>query len=127
MIIGIGIDLVYIPEMSHILETADAFEENTFSEGERKEASAANSKAEYYASVFAVKEAVFKAVASHTKEKIFDFRIVETKHAEDGSPHIVIGAELQKLLDEAGITDLHLSISHEQDYAIAFVIAERRE
>ena len=71
-----------------------------------------------------VKEAVFKAVAHATRHGNFDYRIVETGHHADGSPYVEVSPALQKLLAEAGIRQLHISITDEGDYAAAIAVAE---
>ena len=79
--------------------------------------------AAFYAARFAVKEAVFKAVAPLT-EKGFDLRIVESVHHPDGSPAVRVTEKLAPYLKEADIGTLHLSITTEGDYAAAMVVAE---
>ncbi|MDD3348727.1 MAG: holo-ACP synthase [Bacilli bacterium] len=69
-------------------------------------------KLEYLASRFSAKEALFKA---YNKE--FNFTEVSILNHEDGSPYI-----------EADFLEnyvVHISISHEKAYSIAFVILER--
>lgn len=124
MVLGIGVDMVYIPEIRRFLELNDAFEKHTFTEGEKAIGEKVNDKAQYYAGIFACKEAVFKSIGHLTEEKVFDFRFVETLHHEDGAPYININAELQKYMDETGVTDFKVSITNENDYAVAFVIAQ---
>ena len=79
--------------------------------------------AAFYAARFAVKEAVFKAVAPLT-EKGFDLRIVESIHRPDGSPAVRVTEKLAPYLKEADIGTLYLSITTEGDYAAAMVVAE---
>ena len=71
-----------------------------------------------------MKEAVFKAVAPHT-ETGFDLRLVESLHRENGSPYVNTNNELLPYLEEANIRSLHLSVTTEGDYALAFVLAEQ--
>lgn len=126
MIKGIGIDTVDITEIQRFIEQfGDVFLNRTFTEEEVRQAKQKGKQAaEYLAARFAVKEAVFKAVAPSTESKKFDFRIVETRNHEDGSPYVHINDDLQAVLDEAGVDILHLSITTETQYASAFVIAE---
>lgn len=124
MVLGIGVDMVYIPEIKRFLETNDAFEKHTFSENEKAIGENVTDKSQYYAGLFASKEAVFKAIGHLTKDKLFDFRCVETLHHEDGAPYINPGEELLGYMEEAGVTDFKVSITNENDYAIAFVIAQ---
>lgn len=125
MVLGIGFDLTEIKEVKRLAEdVGEAFLSKTFSQRERENSEAAADPWEYLASRFAAKEAVFKALAHLTKDKTFDFRIVETLNYEDGSPYVNITPVLEGLMKEAGVKRLIVSITHEKDYAGAFVIAE---
>ncbi len=122
---GIGIDTVYIPRIQKLLDrNEEAFFRQTFTAAENLNAPQNFRRAEYYASRFAAKEAVYKALAPMLKKKHFDLRIIETLHHEDGSPYINISGETAALLQEAGAEKILLSVTGEQDYATAFVIIE---
>ena len=124
MVRGIGVDMVRIERVDHLLNTlkpgalAKMFRENELAEAWKKAR-----PAEYLAARFAVKEAVFKAVASLLPEKRFDLRIVETLNHEDGSPYVNITGELAHVLEKASVTRLFVSITTEGEYAAAFVTA----
>jgi len=126
MIRGIGVDAVNIGEIKRYIQDdffGSAYVRRTFTPNEVLASSGAACPGTYYAARFAAKEAVFKAVASLTKSKSFDFRIVETLNEDDGKPYININNELRVLLDEASVQTLHISITTEGEYAIAFVVA----
>jgi len=126
MVKGVGVDLCSISRIQKILEREGpdgAFFRRAFSAAEQEGASLRHDLAAYYAARFAVKEAVFKAVAPLTKQG-FDLRIVESIHRRDGSPVVCITEALRPFLEEAGIGTLHLSVTTEGDYAAAFVVAE---
>lgn len=125
MIRGIGVDMVQISEIHYYIESdvlKVSFLSRTFTANERKAAAEQPNQAEYYATRFAVKEAVFKAVAPCCSAS-FDLRIVETLNHADGSPYVNISNAMGKILEEAQIDTLHVSITTEGDYATAFVIA----
>ena len=69
-------------------------------------------KIEYIASRFSAKEALFKAY-----NKKFNFNEVSILNYEDGSPYI----KANFLNDYV----THISLSHEKEYSIAFVILEK--
>ncbi len=126
MIIGIGIDSCSIARIEKLMEREGpdgAFFRRTFTPAERREAEIRHHRAEFYAARFAVKEAVFKAVAPHT-ESGFDLRAVESLHHKDGSPYVSVTEALDPLLKEAGIQTLHLSVTTEGGLAQAIVLAE---
>ena len=128
MILGIGIDIARIDDIKRYIEDEElskAYITHTFTEGERKEAESRYDKAEYFATRFAAKEAVFKALAQNTREKTYDLRITETLDHADGSPYVNITDELKDIMDKAGAASLFISITTEDNYAAAFVIAEK--
>lgn len=128
MIRGIGVDTVRISEIAHFLENetiSQSYLKHTFTDQERKAGSLRTDTAEYFATRFAAKEAVFKALGHLTAAKVFDFRLVETLNAPDGSPYVHITDHLRQILLEAEVDRLHISITTEADFATAFVIAEK--
>lgn len=121
---GIGIDLVRISALWKLDQRLNGvFVSRTFSERERAEAEESADKWTYLAGRFAAKEAVFKATAHLLPEKTFDFRIVETLRAPDGCPYVVSSDPMKAILGKAGIASLVISISNEEDFAIALVQA----
>lgn len=122
--VGIGVDMVCISEFQALDERLKGvLVRRTFTEAEQLEAKSAADRWTYLAGRFAVKEAVFKALAQHTPEKAFDFRIVETLSHEDGSPHVTLTKDLKAVMASAGVSRLLVSVSNEADFAIAFVQA----
>ena len=125
MIRGIGIDSVSISEMARYMEVfGETFVNRTFTENEVAVSRSNPQPAEYLATRFAAKEAVFKAIAHFTNDKGFDFRIVETLNEPDGYPAVQIKGKLLALVEEAGVGAIHISMTTEKDFATAFVVAE---
>lgn len=91
MIAGIGVDMVDITEFKRLAEVDsgdNAFVQRTFTQHERDAAATRPDPVEHLAGCFAVKEAVFKAVADLTPGKTFDLRIVEVLNHESGAPFV---------------------------------------
>lgn len=103
--------------------TKGAFAQHTFTRREQEEAEKAPDKWSYLAGRFAVKEAVFKALAPLTSGKAFDFRIVETLRQADGSPAVTHDGPLREILRTACVDRLLVSISNEGGFAVAFAAA----
>lgn len=122
--VGIGIDLVTISELRELDERIKgAFFQRVFTQQERAEAEKRPEPWTYLAGRFAVKEAVFKAIAPLIPEKAFDIRIVETLTQPDGSPKISCTGKLRAVMDSAGVERLLVTISNEGDYVISMVQA----
>ena len=97
-----GIDIVHIDK---IKELGDAAKQRVFSPKELE-----NSNAEHLAGIFAAKEAFFKALEMNPK-----WLNIEVNYKENGKPYL-------NLLHEYGISKMDLSISHDNDYAVASVV-----
>ena len=106
MIIGIGADTVEIKRMERSL-TISNFIQSTFTQNEINNHH--GDKATYYATRFACKEAVFKAIG-----KPADWRLIETLN-DDGKPYVT-GFEEYKI---------HISITTEAGLATAFCVVEK--
>lgn len=112
MIRGIGIDTVVIGDVKDLLRRmSKGALSRAFTEGELSAAQERADPAEYLASRFAVKEAPFNAIAPRLADKEFDYRRIETRNNEDGSPYIYVDSFLQTILDRAEITSLFVSIT----------------
>lgn len=109
MIIGIGIDTVEISRMAKSL-TIPSFLTSTFTSGEI--ANEHGNREEYYATRFACKEAVFKALGIK-----MDWRQIETLNKEDRIPYVV-------MREEYGNVRIHISITTEAGLATAFCVVE---
>lgn len=131
MIKGVGIDAVTISEMEQLCSDhpkgnplEDPFVTYTFTAAERALLQGYPRVFEALAGMYAVKEAVFKAVAHLTPEKSFEFRIVEVLHRADGYPYVNITDELHPILQAAGVSDVQVSITNEGDTATAIAIVQ---
>ncbi len=81
----------------------------------------------HYASRFSAKEAFVKALGTgFSGIELKDFYVAKD---ENGRPYFVFGEKTRKILeDRAGKNcAVHLSLSHEKEFATAFVIIEKTE
>lgn len=122
-IVGIGIDVVDVARMRETLSRTPSFRERCFTVGERAYAEKAHDPAERFAVRFAAKEAVMKAMGLGLGA--FGFYDVEVIRADDGVPSLRISGDAARLADNLGIVHWHLSLTHTETTAAAYVIAER--
>jgi holo-[acyl-carrier protein] synthase len=114
MIAGTGIDIVSIKRISKsINEFGSRFIEKIMSPGEIEKLPPVN-KDEYIAGRFAVKEALIKASGISLQ-----FNRITILNDERGKPY---AASIPS--DKIVLTKIHISISHDSDYAVASVIIE---
>lgn len=124
MVKGIGIDSVDIEEMRRLcLDLEGSFVRRVFTAAERVEAIKRHDPVQVFAGKFAAKEATFKALAQHTEEG-FDLRIIETLEDASGAPHITLTGPIAPILQQAGVTELLVSITNERGLATAIVLAQ---
>ena len=78
--------------------------------------------ADVAAGIWAAKEAVSKTLG--TGFCGFTAKDIEIRHDKSGSPEIILynGAKVRAEL--LGIRNIHISISHEKEHALAFAVAE---
>ncbi|MCS4277593.1 holo-ACP synthase [Mycetocola lacteus] len=115
MIVGIGVDLVDLPRFLRTLERTPALRERLFTPAERE----LNGRS--LAGRFAAKEALIKALGG--SEDVF-WQEIEVLGDPSGAPILTTSGSTARRLAERGIESVHLSISHDGDAAIAFVVAE---
>jgi holo-[acyl-carrier protein] synthase len=70
---------------------------------------------------FAVKEAVAKAIGAPAGMEFHDCEV-----SNGGAPQLTIVGTVKAVADELGVTNWHVSLSHDGPVAIAYVIAESR-
>ena len=128
MICGIGVDMVTVSDMERrVARMSPGALARMFTPAEI-EASLArgNRRAEYLATRFAAKEAVYKALAPSLGKGRLELRRIEILNREDGSPYAnEEDPSLAAAMREAGASRIHLSITTEGDFTCAFAVAEK--
>lgn len=125
MIAGIGTDIADIRRFEKWVRNPDMLK-RFFNEKELSSAKSESAKCQHYAARFAAKEAFSKALGTG----IYGFELKDvyiTKDSE-GKPLLNIeGAALSLMKERLGQCRAFVSLSHEKEYAIAFVILEKGE
>ncbi len=119
---GIGIDLVDVGRFESALQRHPRLAERLFTDGERRDA---NGRPERLAARFAAKEAVLKTFGVGMGAT--SWRSIEVTLSEFGAPSVVLHGGAEKLAKLAGVTRLHLSLTHTSELAAAFVIGTSEE
>lgn len=123
-VIGLGTDLARAERFRRFLaEGKMALIERLFTAGERHYCLAKSDPAPFLAARFAAKEAGMKAFGLGWREGLgwHDFEVVRDPL---GRPALLLGGRAAELAAERGVSAVHISYSHEGDYAIATVILE---
>jgi len=126
MIYGIGTDIVRIERIDKNLQRyGERFASRILSDNEFEGFQASARKAHFLAKRFAAKEAAAKALGTGFRDGL-RLRDISVIHDELGKPILDFSPRGQEQLKIRCIGVTHLSISDEQDYALAFVTLELR-
>lgn len=123
MIFGIGVDIIEISRVEKALQRTSALRDSVFTKAEIAYCSGKKKPAQSYAVCFAAKEAVFKALRLHDERPAW--QEIELLHDEQGLPYLSLNGKIAELAAERKITAWHISCSHSDSQAIAYVIAEQ--
>lgn len=124
MIVGNGIDMVDIPRIAEKLQKGTGFREKVFSTTEIQYCENSAMPNESYAARFAAKEAFLKATG-HGMRLGYDLNHIEVINDANGKPFIKLNGKFQDFFNEQGWKTIHVSLSHIQTTACAFVIIEK--
>jgi holo-[acyl-carrier protein] synthase len=121
-VVGIGVDILEVARVARArTRFGDRFLERVFTTAERAYCLARVDWACALAGRFAAKEAVYKALSPASPQGMI-FRDIEVE-ADGGRPRVVLTGEAAALAASREITTIHVTISHERHYAIAFAVA----
>jgi holo-[acyl-carrier protein] synthase len=128
MIYGVGTDIVKIARIEHILsKNKEGFVARILTPHEKdlfeNRNANPNSGARFLAKRFAAKEAFAKAFGTGIGADV-SFQDLMVKNDDKGKPFFVPSEKLRLKLLELGIKKAHLSLSDEQENAVAFVVIE---
>ena len=124
MILGIGADLVEITRIeSSLRRNGDRLAKRILTPEELQRYFKHVKKAHYLATRFAAKEATVKALGTGFADSI-TWKQVNIANNEKGMPVLTLTGKARERADALGVSRLHISISDEKHYAVAFVILE---
>ncbi len=123
MIYGIGIDIVKVDRIKKWVQD-EKMVQRFFNPAEMNTCTSIQSSAEHYAARFAAKEAFGKAIGTGLSE--FRLQDVFVKNDEFGKPELILQNEAADLLKKkCGNAKIHISLTHEKEYALAYLIIEK--
>ncbi len=126
MIIGIGVDIVEIGRIERAIEAhGDRLRDRIFTSGEIAYCQLTARRGERFATRFAAKEAARKALGAAVPLTALSWHDIEVVASDEGAPQLQFHGRAADLSSRLGVNRAHVSLSHSQDQAIAFVIIEK--
>jgi holo-[acyl-carrier protein] synthase len=120
--VGLGVDIVEIERMRKILKRSPAFARKAFSDEERSYCEKTATPEAHFATRFAAKEAVLKALGTGFSQGI-GVRDVEVKRTSKGRPYAVLTGRAKRVAQSLGVRELPLSLSFTHAEAVACAMA----
>ena len=126
MIYGIGVDLVNVDRLAGVLARyGERFLKRVFTDREIAYCQGRAKQGVYQlAQRFAAKEAFSKALGVGLREGGIRWREVEVLPDPRGKPEIQVTGRAAMICEEMGIKGLHLSLTDEDNFAVAMVVLE---
>ena len=122
MILGIGVDLTPISRMRRAFDAhPERLEARLFTDAERAYCRARANAGQHFAARFAAKEAALKALQVPEGLRWHELEVVND---DGGAPAFRLSGNAAAAAAKIGVKRLHLSITHADDAAVAFVVAE---
>ena len=123
MIGGIGTDITEVKRFEKWVKNPSMLQ-RFFNEKEMSTAKSDSAKCQHYAVRFAAKEAFSKALGTGITG--FNLKEVYITNNGEGAPLLNIeGAALELMKERLGQCRAFVSLSHEKEYALAYVILEK--
>jgi len=127
-IVGVGVDVVDVARFRRLLDRRPRFATRCFTETEQSDANRSVDVAQSLAARFAAKEAVMKALGTGIGAfALTDVEVCRTPGtgATRNAPFLVLHGTAAELAGAHGAGHFHLSLTHTDGVAIAFVVAEQ--
>ena len=126
MNVGIGIDMVEVERMRRLLERkGERALDRMFTAAERDYAHTHPEPERQLAARAAAKEAGYKALAGNDLARSIGWREMEVVSTRGHAPTLILHGRAATRAAELGVERVHLSITHTEHMAAAYVIVER--
>ncbi len=124
MILGTGIDIVEVPRIGQSIERfGERFLQRIFTAAEIRYCETKANRIERFAARFAAKEAAMKAIGTGLRGGV-TWKDFEVGREPGGRPTMVLHGKAAEVAAALGARRSHLSVSHTEEHAVAYVILE---
>jgi len=124
VILGFGVDLCEVGRMERELGKEEGgFRDEVFTAAEIAYCEGKHFPAQHFAARFAAKEAVSKALAAAGVHGAA-WREVEVGRTAHGGPVVILHGELKTQVEERGIGEVLISLSHSRELAMACAVVQ---
>lgn len=116
-----GVDIIEISRIRRVLDRySHRFLRRVFTDAE---IAYCRGRAPNLAARFAAKEATMKALGTGVRG--VGWKDIEIARRESGAPSVLLHGRAKRRAQRLGVFDISLSLSHSQEYAVAFVVVQQ--
>lgn len=124
MIVGVGADICSVARMERMMNKyGPRFLDRVFTDEEQARSRRKAGTAERFAARFAAKEATMKALGTGWACGV-KFLDIHVSNEFGGRPTVALIGDAAAWAESMGVNRIHVSLSHEREQAIAFVVLE---
>lgn len=123
MILGIGTDILQLQRAANALERTPNISQRILTPNEYQTFLKTALPTAYFAKRFSAKEAIVKALGTGIGRGV-GWQHIEIVNNDAGKPEVILSGGALAAAQAKGIQNIHISYSDEQDYVVAFAIAE---
>jgi holo-[acyl-carrier protein] synthase len=123
-IIGIGTDIIECLRIGQMIERhGELFIARVYTQHEIQYCQTRKQAIQHFAGRWAAKEAILKALGTGWRKGI-SWRDVEVRNDPGGRPFAALHGGARDVVEQLGITEMLISISHCRSHAIAYAVAQ---
>ncbi|HEX3724596.1 MAG TPA: holo-ACP synthase [Pirellulales bacterium] len=123
-IIGIGTDIIECLRIAQMIERhGELFINRVYTQHEIQYCQSRKLATQHFAGRWAAKEAILKALGTGWRKGI-SWRDVEVRNEPGGRPTVALRGGARDVVEELGITEMLISISHCRSHATAYALAQ---
>jgi holo-[acyl-carrier protein] synthase len=123
MIVGIGNDIVSVTDIEQSILKSSRYLQRVFCLSEQEYCDRQPNRFQHYAGCFSVKEAIMKALSTGWNGGV-QWNHIEVGHYPSGMPRVILHHHAQKYANALNVKNIHISLSHTEQYATAIAILE---
>lgn len=122
-IIGVGTDITECLRIARMIDRhGELFIERVYTPEEVRYCRDRKQATQHFTGRWAAKEAVLKALGTGWRRGI-SWRDIEIRNTSGGQPVVAVRGGLREVVEQLGVTDIQVSISHCRTHAVAVAIA----
>ena len=126
-IIGIGTDITECLRIARMIERhGELFIDRIYTPEEIKYCQSRKQATQHFAGRWAAKEAILKALGTGWQRGI-SWRDIEIRNEPGGKPIVAVRGGVKDVVEELGIAEIQISISHCRSHATALAVAVGKE